>query len=432
MGAVVRPTNLQAETLAFEIEPFPGDAQRSRGRIHFAVMGSQRDADHFAFDARKRGEELVGQGNGDFQAVGGPRGLGRGAQDRSGEGGRHQDRVGVCERDHAAQLVLELADVAGPRVQQHVLHRLLGDANSSFRELGCGACDEVVDEHGDFVAALAQGRNRETDDVEPIVQVFAESAVLHELLEVGVGGRDDAHVDGHRCGLAERVDFARFEETEQLGLEVEAKLADLVEEQGAVLSGPDEPQAVIGPGEGSAAMTEELALEQLVLDGRFREDLYYRLNVIRLTIPPLRERRDEIPILIHHFVARAASEFSKGQVRIAEETMEHLLLYPWPGNIRQLQNELRRMVALADADSVLMPAALSEPIQQATPRALRPINGLELAVPLTDKLIPTLSRIEGEMIRVALRAHHGKVEAAARALGISRKGLYLKRQRLGL
>src|SRR6185436_13124896 len=88
-------------------------------------------------------------------------------------------------------------------------------------------------------------------------------------------------------------------------------------------------------------------LEQLVREGRFREDLFYRLNVIRLNIPPLRERRDEIPALVHHLVARAASEFSKGHVRVAEEAMEHLLLYSWPGNVRQLQNELRRMVALA-------------------------------------------------------------------------------------
>ncbi len=67
-------------------------------------------------------------------------------------------------------------------------------------------------------------------------------------------------------------------------------------------------------------------VEQLVHEGRFREDLFYRLNVVRLTIPPLRERRDEIPALVHHFVARAAAEFSKGRVRLAEETMEYLLL----------------------------------------------------------------------------------------------------------
>src|SRR6185295_12182328 len=83
-------------------------------------------------------------------------------------------------------------------------------------------------------------------------------------------------------------------------------------------------------------------LEDAVKNGRFREDLFYRLDVVRLQIPPLRERRDELPSFVHHFVTKAAIEYRKGQIRIAENTMERLLLAEWPGNIRQLQNELRR------------------------------------------------------------------------------------------
>ena len=173
-------------------------------------------------------------------------------------------------------------------------------------------------------------------------------------------------------------------------------------------------------------------LERLVEEGRFREDLFYRLNVICLSIPPLRERRDEIPGLVHHFVAKAASEFGKGRVRVAEETMERLLLYSWPGNVRQLQNELRKMVALADVDSTLMPSSLSKTIRQETMRAIAHGNGSEMAVSLTEKLTPALTRIEREMIKAALRANQGRLEATAKALGISRKGLYLKRQRLGV
>ena len=168
-------------------------------------------------------------------------------------------------------------------------------------------------------------------------------------------------------------------------------------------------------------------LEQAVKSGRFREDLFYRLHIVPLQIPPLRERRDEIPALVHHFVMRAATEYRKGQIRVAENTMEQLLLFAWPGNVRQLQNELRRMVALAEPDAVL------------TPRALSPEIGSTRAEPVAsaastraDKLSPTLARIERDMIKVALREHHGNMEAAAKALGISRKGLYLKRQRLGL
>jgi DNA-binding NtrC family response regulator len=111
--------------------------------------------------------------------------------------------------------------------------------------------------------------------------------------------------------------------------------------------------------------------------------------------------------------------------------MEHLIVFPWPGNVRQLNNELRRMVALAESETVLGPTALSKEIRT-TPRMTRGNGDPQISVPLGEKLLPTLSRVEREMIRAALKTNEGKVEAAARALGISRKGLYLKRQRLGL
>jgi DNA-binding NtrC family response regulator len=172
-------------------------------------------------------------------------------------------------------------------------------------------------------------------------------------------------------------------------------------------------------------------LEQAVKDGRFREDLFYRLHGVRLEIPPLRERRDELPALVHHFLARAVGEFKKGNIRIAEDTMERLLLAPWPGNIRQLQNELRRMVALAEPDAILTPASLSPDVAGAAhdPHAAR--DGAA-PMPLHAKLNPTLEHIEREMVKAALHKHRGRMDDAAKALGISRKGLYLKRQRLGL
>src|SRR5207247_6781166 len=141
---------------------------------------------------------------------------------------------------------------------------------------------------------------------------------------------------------------------------------------------------------------------------------------VRLRILPLRERRDEIPGLVNYFLGRAAAEFQKGQIRLAEETMEHLLFYRWPGNVRQLQNEIRRMVALADKDAVLLPGTLSEDIARARRPTEQQLDGSEVVVALHDKLLPTLSKIEREMIKTALREHRGKVEAAARALGISR------------
>jgi hydrogenase-4 transcriptional activator len=218
-----------------------------------------------------------------------------------------------------------------------------------------------------------------------------------------------------------------LDEIGELGLELQPKLLRFLESGEICPLGESVPLHV----DVRVVAATNRDLDLLVREGRFREDLFYRLNVIRLTLPPLRERRDEIPPLAHHFALRAAAEFSKGRIRIAEETMENLLLYHWPGNIRQLHNEIRRMVALADADAVLKPAALSQEIRRATARQSQR-NAGQIAVSLDEKLGPTLSKIEREMIRTALRANGGRLEDAARALGISRKGLYLKRQRLGL
>jgi DNA-binding NtrC family response regulator len=259
------------------------------------------------------------------------------------------------------------------------------------------------------------------------------TAVPRELLESQLFGyRRGAFTGADRdnAGLIRTAkDGTLFlDEVGELGLDLQPKLLRFLE------SGEINPLGDTSPFNVDVRIVAatNANLERLVEQGRFREDLFYRLNVICLAIPPLRERRDEIPALVHHFVAKAAAEFGKGRIRVADETMERLCLFSWPGNVRQLQNELRRMVALADADTTLTPPALSKPIRQETMRAVSSGNGPEIAVGLTEKLTPTLTRIEREMIKVALRANQGRVEATAKALGISRKGLYLKRQRLGV
>ena len=263
---------------------------------------------------------------------------------------------------------------------------------------------------------------------------FNCTAIPRDLLESQLfGHRRGAFTgaDRDQLGLirAAREGTLFLDEVGELGLDLQPKLLRFLES--GEISPLGEPGSLTIDVRIVAATNANL--EDAVRAGRFREDLFYRLNVVRLTIPPLRERRDEIPGFVNHFVARAADEFKKGQLRVAEETMERLLLYRWPGNVRQLQNEMRRMVALAEPDSTLLPHAISEEILGALPIFRHtPANGRELAVDLHDKLMPTIARIEGEMIKAALRKHDGRVDAVAKALGISRKGLYLKRQRLGL
>jgi hydrogenase-4 transcriptional activator len=178
-----------------------------------------------------------------------------------------------------------------------------------------------------------------------------------------------------------------------------------------------------------------LDLDAAVASGRFREDLFYRLNIVRLHLPPLRERRVEIPVFAQHYLRKHARDLNKGDLRLAEETVEYLLLYNWPGNVRQLANEMRRLAALAETDAVLMPEHLSAEIvaaRRTIPASERTLDSHELVVRLDQPLAAATEHLERAMIPFALARCAGRVEDAARHLGLSRKGLYLKRLRLGL
>jgi DNA-binding NtrC family response regulator len=172
------------------------------------------------------------------------------------------------------------------------------------------------------------------------------------------------------------------------------------------------------------------SLEQLVSEGKFREDLYYRLNVLAIHIPPLRERREEIPALVDHFVDKFSREMHKPMLQVADETLEYLLLYRWPGNVRQLANEIRRMVALAEPGATLTPAHLSKEIVGS--RRTMPVEPSEFVLRLDQPLADATDQLERAAIERAMTACKGSIDQAAKVLGLSRKGLYLKRQRLGL
>ena len=175
-------------------------------------------------------------------------------------------------------------------------------------------------------------------------------------------------------------------------------------------------------------------LERMMADGRFREDLFYRLNIVRLPVPPLRDRRTEIPALALHYLNKYALEYRKGDLRLAEETVEYLLLYRWPGNVRQLANEMRRMAALAEPGAVLMPEHLSPDIaatRRTVPASERALDSTEMVVRLDQPLDAAIEHVERALIQYALQRCGGRLDDTASLLGLSRKGLYLKRQRLG-
>ena len=161
-------------------------------------------------------------------------------------------------------------------------------------------------------------------------------------------------------------------------------------------------------------------LEDMVRERRFREDLFYRLNVIPLRIPSLRERREDIPLLAEHFLSQFSREMGKSIARISSEAMSRLQAYSWPGNVRELENVVERAVALETAATVLV-ERLPEVLQQAKPgdRPHPPSSVLTEGFSLDDHLLS----IERELVREALNRSGGDRSLAARALGISARSL---------
>jgi hydrogenase-4 transcriptional activator len=172
-------------------------------------------------------------------------------------------------------------------------------------------------------------------------------------------------------------------------------------------------------------------LEQRVAEGRFREDLYYRLSVIRIHVPPLRERRVEIPHLTSFFLREACDELNKPDLEISSDVLDLFAQYLWPGNIRQLRNEVKRAVALSPPGGVVTPDLLSPDLANLTTEsaAAPPSSGGRRTQ--TVALSTAVEDLEREMIRGALDQCDGNISETARQLGLTRRGLYLKMRRLG-
>ena len=183
-------------------------------------------------------------------------------------------------------------------------------------------------------------------------------------------------------------------------------------------------------------------LEELVAQGKFREDLYYRLNVIRLRVPPLRERRSEIPTIVNYYINHYSSKFGRHDIQITPQAVDLLMVADWPGNVRQLCNEVQRIVARAENGNVLTPEQLSPELRQMGVPTMpsssvnllgTAANGRAEVVSIENvSLAEALEEVERRMISDAMRRHKGNISRVARELGLTRRGLYLKLDRYHL
>ncbi len=246
-------------------------------------------------------------------------------------------------------------------------------------------------------------------------------AIPESLLEATLFGHVRGAFTGAtrpRAGLFQIADHGTFflDEIAEMSLGMQTKLLRVLQNGEVHPLGAESPRfvdvRVIG--------ATHRDLEALVAAGKFREDLYYRLNVVSLRVPPLRERQGDVPLLVRHFMARYAQ---KRKVTISKAALDALAVYRWPGNIRQLENEVRRALVLAD--DVITPDVLSPDIARESGSAEASKDGLDLR--------GQVDALESELVRAALKRTEGNQTRAAELLGLSRFGLQkmIKRLQIG-
>jgi DNA-binding NtrC family response regulator/tetratricopeptide (TPR) repeat protein len=265
---------------------------------------------------------------------------------------------------------------------------------------------------------------------------FNAAATPRDLAESQLFGHRRGAFTGateHFAGVIRSAEHGTLflDEIGDLDLSVQPKLLRFLE------SGEVQPVGEVRPVRASARViaATNADVDRQVHEGRLRPDLFYRIGAARLALPPLRDRKDEIPALASLFLSRYARECGRTGLRLGDDFIAALLLYDWPGNIRELANEVRRVVAMADDGATVSSTQLS-------PDILRRWNERPTVVAASDspvveiRLDQTLSRAVGELeqrfIDHALEAVGGRVSDAAHLLGLSRKGLFLKRRRRGL
>jgi DNA-binding NtrC family response regulator len=282
----------------------------------------------------------------------------------------------------------------------------------------------IYGESGTGKELAAQAVHRFSPRAErPLVAINC-AAIPEALLESELFGHERGAFTGAdkaKMGLFEAASTGTLfiDELGELALGLQAKLLRALETHrirrvGAIKETPVDVRIV-------AATNRDLSKE--VAAGRFREDLYYRLNVLAVQLPPLRDRRDDIPLLVEHFLRRPPiREWS-----ISSAALEKLVAYPWPGNIRELANVIERAKILAD-NPVITAAQLPENIVRPVP----PVASLQLKPVATAPKPDQLVTIEREHVLAVLQREGGNKSRTATALGLTRRSLYRLLEKYGL
>jgi Nif-specific regulatory protein len=275
----------------------------------------------------------------------------------------------------------------------------------------------------ELIAASVHYRSRRRDKlfVGQNCAAMPENLLESELFGHKKGSFTGAHEE--KKGLFEIADGGTLflDEVTEMPLSLQSKILRVVQE-GEIrpVGGTQERKVNV-----RIVAATNRNLEKEVAEGRFREDLYYRLKVFPLRVPPLRERREDVPLLAGHFLQRYAAEMGKAAAGFSQQTMELLQSYAWPGNVRELQNEVQRLVIQVEPGAFVTPDMLSPHVRQ--------IEGMiERVRPARGTLKEMMDQVERWLLIEALREHGNNKTVAARGLGITREGLHKKLRGFGL
>ena len=257
------------------------------------------------------------------------------------------------------------------------------------------------------IHALSNRRQQEMIAVD--MGAITESLFESELFGHVKGSFTDAHTD--RTGKFEAADHSTLflDEIGNLPYHLQAKLLTVLQNRNVTRIGSNK----VIPVDIRLISATNKDIPEMVKQGLFREDLFYRINTIHLEIPPLRERGDDILLFIDTFLRRFTSKYQRPDIRMHEQTIEKLRSYHWPGNIRELQHAIEKAVILCEGN------------------VIRPKDILvkQSWKPQTASVVPNLEEVERQAIETAILQNNGNLTAAAEQLGISRQTLYNKLKR---
>ncbi|MDQ0217683.1 sigma-54-dependent Fis family transcriptional regulator [Peribacillus cavernae] len=249
------------------------------------------------------------------------------------------------------------------------------------------------------------------------------AAIPEQLLESELFGYEKGAFTGATASRAGKFEAAHggtifLDEIGEVSISLQAKLLQAVQEKSFMRLGSNQLKQV----DVRIISATNRNLKQMVQDGSFREDLYYRLNIVDMHMPPLRNRTDDLQLLIEEFLEKHRKKMKKNY-RLSSQVMNILKSYEWPGNVRELQNAVERAVVLCK-DEDLSIQDFPHEIQGFS--QTNPVSGGLFAFDKTKTLPEQLEDIERQFILTAIEEHHGQIASAARELGVSRQRLFYK------